>query len=147
MKTTQAKKIQIVHALLSKMKLLHMKEDIINSYGVASTKDLTLDQLDQLINQLNLQYKEKDAEIKKEVDPVVRKWRSVNIDLLSRLGIYINQNSWNRVNEFLLMPKIAGKELYKMNIEELKNLATKLRSILHKREKRLEEEDRQAFYN
>lgn len=147
MKTTQAKKIQIVHSLLSKLKLMHMKEDIINSYGVASTKDLTLDQLDQLINQLNLQYKEKDAQIKKEVDPLVRKWRSVNLDLLSRLGVYQNQNSWNRVNEFLLKPKIAGMELYKMNIEELKKLASKLRSIIHKRDQKNEKEDYQAMYN
>lgn len=124
-----------------------MKADIIASYGVSSTKDLVDDQLDQLINQLNNEHKVRQGDIKKEVDPIIRKWRSINLDLMTTLGVYRNSNSWASVNEFLMRPTIAGKELYKLNLEELQLLANKLRAIIKKRQQKLDDEARQAILN
>lgn len=141
------KKIKQLHSLFSLLKIMHMKYDILGSYNVTSSKDLTDDQLDQLINQLNKQAQASQIKPAKEVDPEVRKWRAVNLDLLSRLGVYKDSSSWANVNRYLLNPRIAGKELYMLKIPELKALSEKLRLIIKKREKAIEDENRQAFFN
>lgn len=59
----------------------------------------------------------------------IRKARSSVLLRVGRLGINTVDN-WDEVNAFLLSPKIAGKLLYEMNVEEMKALVKKLEAIL-----------------
>ena len=58
----------------------------------------------------------------------LRKARSSVLLRINRLGISTLDN-WDEVNAFLMSPKIAGKLLYEMNLEELKALVKKLEAI------------------
>lgn len=74
----------------------------------------------------------------------VRKARCAVLLSVARLGISTVDN-WDEVNAFLLSPKIAGKLLYEMDLEELKNLKRKLEAIIRKGGlKSLKEEDKEA---
>ena len=48
---------------------------------------------------------------------------------IGRLGINTVDN-WDEVNAFLMSPKIAGKLLYEMSLDELKSLVKKLEAII-----------------
>ena len=61
----------------------------------------------------------------------VRKARCSVLLSVSRLGISTVDN-WDEVNALLMSPKIAGKLLYEMDLDELKNLKRKLEAILAK---------------
>lgn len=61
----------------------------------------------------------------------VRKARSSVLKRVGKLGINTIDN-WDEVNAFLVSPKIAGKFLYEMNLDELNNLIRKLEAILRK---------------
>lgn len=50
---------------------------------------------------------------------------------IGRLGINTVDN-WDGINAFCLSPKIAGKELAKLNVGELEHLVKKLESIISK---------------
>lgn len=74
----------------------------------------------------------------------VRKARCAVLLSVARLDISTVDN-WDEVNAFLLSPKIAGKLLYEMDLEELKNLKRKLEAIIRKGGlKSLKEEDKEA---
>ena len=74
----------------------------------------------------------------------VRKARSSVLLRVGRLGIN-TVNNWDDVNAFLLSPKIAGKLLYEMNLDELNDLIRKLEAIIRKGGiKSLREEERKA---
>ena len=59
----------------------------------------------------------------------VRKARSSVLLRIGRLGINTVDN-WDEVNAFLMSPKIAGKLLYEMSLDELKSLVKKLEAII-----------------
>ena len=59
----------------------------------------------------------------------VKKARSSVLLRIGRLGINTIDN-WDEVNAFLLSPKIAGKLLYEMSLDELKSLVKKLEAII-----------------
>ncbi|MBQ5582004.1 MAG: hypothetical protein IIU68_01465 [Bacteroidales bacterium] len=59
----------------------------------------------------------------------IKKARSAVLLRVGRLGINTIDN-WDEVNAFLLSPKIAGKLLYEMSVEEMKALVKKLEAIL-----------------
>ena len=59
----------------------------------------------------------------------VRKARSSVLNRVAKLGISTVDN-WDEVNSFLSSPKIAGKLLYEMTLDELKSLIRKLEAIL-----------------
>lgn len=59
----------------------------------------------------------------------IRKGRAAVLLRVGRLGINTVDN-WDEVNAFLLSPKIAGKLLYDMSVEEMKALVKKLEAIL-----------------
>lgn len=61
----------------------------------------------------------------------VRKARSAVLYRIANLGINTVDN-WDEVNAFLLSPKIAGKVLYEMDLQELKDLTRKLEAIRSK---------------
>lgn len=72
----------------------------------------------------------------------LKKARSAVLLRVGRLGINTIDN-WDEVNAFLLSPKIAGKLLYDMTIDELKELTRKLEAIIKKGGiKNLHEEER-----
>lgn len=60
----------------------------------------------------------------------LKKARSSVLLRIGRLGINTIDN-WDEVNAFLLSPKIAGKLLYEMSLQELKALVKKLEAISH----------------
>lgn len=61
----------------------------------------------------------------------VRKARSGVLKRVGRLGINTIDN-WDEVNAFLVSPKIAGKYLYEMDLDELNSLIRKLEAIIRK---------------
>ncbi len=116
--------IRQMHAILAKKGLMDIKEEIVRSYGVESSKDLTIEQLNEII--INLQ--------KQEIRPEVRKERSLVLSLLDKMGVKGNSEiGWDHVNNFLKHPRISGKTLYDMSLQELEETAKKLRMIIHKK--------------
>ncbi len=126
--------IQKFHGLLHSLGIRAQKETLLSSFGVMSTKALTYEQMQDLLVSLereNTPVAVKEV-VKKEASPELKRERSIVIDLLSKLGIYTNSDSWTAVNEYLMLPKIAGKKMVEMSEEELKALQKKLRAIYTK---------------
>ncbi len=134
-------KRQQVGALLSTSGALAYKADVLSPYGVERIRDLTEWQLDDLAQRLRV-----IAAGKEQATTDVRKARSTVLSLCDKLGIPFNGN-WQPRNEFLMKPRIAGKLLYEMDLIDLTLCAKKLRSIVRKRGKKIEEENRLAAGN
>lgn len=116
------------HGLLNQLGIMDRREYIIEGYGAESLCDLSDSQLQDAVDRL-----EQEARIRMEND--VKRRRSIVLSLLTDLGVYyvapgeIQQAKWDRVNRFLSSPKIAGKELYRLDKSELSALERKLRSM------------------
>ena len=116
------------HGLVNQLGIMDRREDIIEGYGAESLCDLSDGQLQDAVDRL-----EQEARIRTEND--VKRRRSIVLSLLTDLGVYyvapreIQQAKWDRVNRFLSSPKIAGKELYRLDKSELSALERKLRSM------------------
>lgn len=136
-----ARQITAYKTLLSKAGLSHQEEHILSGYGAASCKDLSAAQLAEVIGYLQAQVP------KREASPEIRKARSVVLGLLTDMGFKPQGTGWERVNEYLKQPRIAGKPLYDCSLEETKALAAKLRAIIKKRQADLREEARLAKNN
>lgn len=80
---------------------------------------------------------EKTAELKR--------LRSAVLHRLQKHGI--DTTDWNRVNAFMRQPRIAGKTLGEMSIDELKAFIPKIESILAKDKVVREEYERMARMN
>jgi len=130
-----------MHAMLGELGIAYSKEFLLEGYGVASTKELSDADLSDLVEKLS------DMKRQKSVNEILRKLRSENLCILQRMGIYTNNESWHRVNAFLLDPKIAGKLLYKMTTNELIQLKTKLHAIESKKKDQVKAELRLAQLN
>lgn len=111
---------------------MHNKEDVLLPYGVEKISDLTEDQLDDLIDRLN--------KVKPPADSEIRKQRSIVLSLCDDVGVKPKKGNWDAVNSFLLNPKIAGKVLYEMDLNELKDCAKRIRAFKTKLDKKIEEE-------
>ncbi len=118
-------KVRRLRAMWIKQGVDQYREAILEGYGVDSTADLNLQQLDELITKYSNQAPASDH---------VRRQRSIILDLLTKLGVYKDKGDWEAVNAFLMQSRIAGKLLYQMNSDELNVLNHKLRSIIAKRE-------------
>ncbi len=69
----------------------------------------------------------------------IRELRSAILHRIQKHGI--DTSNWDNVNRFMKQPRIAGKMLYELTIEEMRALIPKLEMILHKdREKRESEQ-------
>ncbi len=88
-----------------------------------------------------------DKKRKGDTDKSIRKARSLVLDVLTRLGIYTSGDSWERVNSYLMNPRIANKLMYEMSLHELNALHIKLRSILNKQKKKQVKEQLSALVN
>ena len=60
----------------------------------------------------------------------LRRRRSACLHLMQLMGI--DTTDWDRVNEFCLQPRIAGKEFRRLDTGELETLSIKLRIIRRK---------------
>ena len=128
-------KVRQLRALWIKQGCDKYREDILEPFGVTSTKDLTEPQLDRLIATFSHDRKS-DAPLE------VRNARSVILKLLMDMGIYDNSGDWKRVNAFMMDKRISGKLLYQMSMEEMKALTAKLRAIIEKDKKQKRELNR-----
>lgn len=120
------------------------KADVLSPYGVERIRDLDARQLDHLIDGLMKLQKERP---RKEIDPDIRSARSVVLNLLDDLGIKAKNGNWAVVNEYLKNPRIAGKVLYEMNLQELKKCAQALRVVKRWKEIKIEDDNRKARDN
>ena len=95
-----------------------------SNYGVESSTELSTEQLAELIEDIKSLQAPED----------VRKGRSTILFLLGKLGIRgSREEGWNKVNQYLMNPRIAGKTLYEMTNNEIKECELRLRSILWKK--------------
>ncbi len=117
-------RIRRLRAMWIKQGVDQYRDAILESYGVTSTADLNLQQLDELIERFSG---------KTEVTARTRALRSDVMVTLDKLGIYSENGDWQRVNAFLMQPRIAGKLLYQISDDELIALNRKLRAILAKK--------------
>lgn len=117
-------RVKRLRALWIKQGIDQYRDAILEPYGVSSTADLNLLQLDELIARYSN---------KSEPTARTRSLRSDVLTTLNNLGVYSTNDDWQRVNAYLMQPRIAGKLLYQMSDDELIALNRKLRSILTKR--------------
>jgi hypothetical protein len=136
-------KIKTFHALLARTGLISYKHDMLGSYGVESTSDLECWELDELIDKLRQQ----ESEQRREHDAELRNLRSTVLTILQRMGIYQDNGSWDRVNKYLTNPRIAGKVLYRLTADEMRELIRKLRTIERKQKAQKANIDRMVINN
>lgn len=130
------------HVLLQQSGNTAHKADILAGYGVESSKDLDAEQLAELCDALATQVADK-----KKPPEALRKARSVVLALLQDLGVTARNGNWDGVNRYLSLPQIAGKVLYDMSEQELKECAKKLRVILKKKAEGTDDQARKALLN
>lgn len=115
-------------AMLANAALLDDREAVLLPYGVTRLRDMSEEQLMDLISRLQALQPQQKAPA--PVPESLKKARSLVLALLSDLGIQCRNGNWDQVNNYLLQPRIAGKALYAMSEEELKACSRKLRAIL-----------------
>ena len=135
-----SRKVRIIRAIWNKMGIDQYRGDILSQYHVLSTKDLTNSQLDELISKYSIEYN-------KPATDEIRTLRSEILTHLNKIGIYVNNNNWDDVNNYLMSNKIAGKLLFQLSVGELRALRTKLFSIEHKNDIKKSEIERLQLLN
>lgn len=131
-------RVRRLRAMWIKQGIDQYRDSILSQYGVASTADLNIQQLNELIDQYSNQAPASEH---------VRRQRSIILDLLTKLGVYTNNHDWQAVNAYMMQPRIAGKLLFKLSSDELNSLQYKLRAILAKKEVSDTEINRQKLLN
>ncbi len=123
------------HSLLGELGIRDRKADILSGYGVESTAELTDGQLQGLIHALEDEKRRWTTEREAREADIVRRRRSRVLRLLTDIGVYYVEPGepkdacWERVNRFLSSPRIAGKVLYEMTVDELGRVERLLRSM------------------
>jgi len=138
-KMNKSVKISKLRSLWIKQGIDDQRSVILEQYGVTSTAELNENQLDELI--------QKFTQDKNFVSAETRHYRSIILKLLTEIGIYDNKGNWERVNQYMMNPKIAGKLLYQLSVEEMKELQKKLRSIKTKQYLQIDERKRLELSN
>ena len=131
----KSKKVQRLRAIWISQGIDNHRESILEGYGVSSTADLNVAQLDELIRQYS-------AEYHKPASEDTRNLRSSILTLLTRLGVYNTSDDWAAVNQFLMDKRIAGKLMYQCTDDELRILKRKLHTIIRKTEQDAKDEKR-----
>ncbi len=75
----------------------------------------------------------------------IKSKRSAILKRLQKHGI--DTTDWRKVNAFLEQPRIAGKRLYEMSIEEMQNFIRKMESILKKDKEQQEKMKQLTLFN
>lgn len=129
-KRQQVKNFARFYMLLKEMPGAN-KEDLVRQY----TKDRT----ESLKEMKAKEYKEMCSAMEKIVHgkasyiEEITQMKAARSAVLTRLQkIGIDTTNWNRIDEFCLNPKIAGKAFRNIPYEELKELIPKLESIMKK---------------
>lgn len=109
-------------------------KDVIKEAYVLRFSDDKTESLTELYNRFPVRFKAMIKELRENIwqdhEKAVKSARSA---ILHRLQLYgVNTADWKAVNTFMCRPQIAGKELYKMTLDELRALIPKLESILLK---------------
>lgn len=117
------------------------KEDILAGFNVESVNDLSIVQMDEILNTL-----QSIADGRHQATPEVRKARSRILTLCTDMGVF-NGSNWKALNDFVLQPRIAGKLLYQMDLAELKALNKKLSGMLRAKVEKIEQENNKAIQN
>ena len=114
------------YALLNQMRGV-TKEDIVYEWSSGGTTSLSEfaamcpSLYEEMLNQMNNLVNDTTA---------LKQARSGVLLLLQKIGV--NTADWKAVNAYLESPKIAGKRLYNLHLDELHNLRRKLECILFK---------------
>ena len=131
METTEKNVHSCFWALLKLMPCAE-KEEIVNSYSGGITTSLS-----EFYERYPLEYQIMLADMEQKTtitrlknEALIKQKRSAVLKRLQKYGI--DTTDWNKVNDFLMQPKIAGKKLYDMSIDELQKLIAKLEIILKK---------------
>lgn len=113
------------------------KEEFIWQYSHLKTTSLSEfyesnpAQYRQMINDMQKLVNEMDR--RKSNDAKTAELKKLRSAILCRLQKHgIDTTDWDRVNPFMSQPRIAGKTLGKMSIEEMKEFISKMESILAK---------------
>jgi hypothetical protein len=136
----KSKKVQRLRAIWISQGIDNHRESILEGYGVTSTADLNVAQLDELIRQYS-------AEYHKPASEDTRNLRSSILTLLTRLGVYNTSDDWAAVNQFMMDKRIAGKLMYQCTDDELRIMKRKLHNIVRKTEEDLKQEKRSMRLN
>ncbi len=123
---TKTSRLRRFHALLDATYMTHAKEGLLAGYGVSSSKELGLGQLDELIDYLQGLKNEKNKKKEEEI----RKLRHKCLRIISEIGI--NTQDWKEVNKFMLNKHVCGYHLYELSTEELDIFIYKLYAIRNK---------------
>ncbi len=88
------------------------------------------------------------ANKKASKETLVMETKRLRSSILLRLQRYgIDTTNWVNVNKFLEQPRICGKRLYELTIEEMSELIPKLESILDKQKVKKENERNMSTLN
>lgn len=131
------------YALLKQMPGKVEKDDLIWQFTgmrTNSLRDMTAAEYDRLVNHMDGIVDQNQPDEK-----VIKKLRSGILTRLQQHGI--NTADWAAVNRFMLDPRIAGKALYQMSIDEMQRLIPRLEQILIKDREQQREIARRAFLN
>lgn len=131
------------YVLLKQMPGKVEKEDLIWQFTgmrTISLRDMTGAEYDRMI-----EYMDGVVDQNQPDERVIKKLRSGILSRLQRHGV--NTADWAAVNRFMLNPRIAGKALYQMSIDEMQRLIPRLEQILIKDREQQREIARRAFLN
>lgn len=131
------------YALLKQMPGKVEKDDLIWQFTgmrTNSLRDMTAAEYDRMIKHMDGAVDQNQPDEK-----VIKKLRSGILMRLQRHGV--NTADWAAVNRFMLNPRIAGKALYQMSIDEMQRLIPRLEQILIKDREQQREIARRAFLN
>ncbi|MBN1187012.1 MAG: hypothetical protein JXB49_32340 [Bacteroidales bacterium] len=134
-------KRQRFNALLAVGQMMSAKEHILSAYGVKSTTELTVEQLNDAINRVEKLVEYKNQQVTAEI----RKWRHKCLRMMNDCGV--DTNNWDAVNAFMLNPRISGKHLYELDVNGLQILHRKLHSVLKNKQIKRQENERLALLN
>lgn len=117
--------IRRFHALLAKLGRMDQKPIILSAYGVTSTKQLSLQQLQEINQNLEKQLKENEEKAQK----LLKKRRATVLTLATEAGIK-EKEGFEKFNRFMLKSSIHHKEFFKYTADELNDLIKQFRQIL-----------------
>lgn len=112
------------------------KEDVVWAYSNGTTESLTEFQRTDPQG-YNLMIRELQKRVQMEIDRETKRLRSAILTRLQKYGI--DTSDWHEVNRFMELPQIAGKRLYSLTHDEMRDLVPKLESILKKHKAKTEQ--------
>lgn len=131
------------HVLLKQMPDLNeqLKESLVWQFTGLRTNSLR----EMTKGEYNTMIRYMEGVIKRKPNERIKKLRSGILHRLQKHGV--DTTSWDAVNRFLLDPRVAGKLLFEMSVEEMQALTGKLEAILEKDRKKQQDINRLVALN